>query len=510
MMDLGSNFLAAAYRSPEAIAFVSDEARWTYKSWREQVLRLVAGLELAGVKRSDKLVCILRNGPELASLYWACQIAGVTIVPLNWRSSARDLDYLVHDCEATAIICNVAETQTSEVPVGADGILRFDTSPKLTGGWMRFASLFHAAPAPPESLSQPNDISILLYTSGTTGRPKGVARSHRAERAAALGHIAQNGYRRGESILGAMPIYHTMGVKALIMAAMMDGKFSSMPRFSAGHAIDLISKECVTSLSLVPTLYHDMLNAPDFREDKVASVRVLTFAGAPMTPTLAEKLQAAFKPELFVNQLGSTEIYTFSFNQDAGRSPASVGRAGLSTDIRLVRIGANTPDELAAPGEEGEIVVSMNSDDAFSGYWKRPDVDNVKIRQGWFFTGDAAKLTPAGDFVLTGRVDDMIITGGENVSPIEVEACLCACPGISEAVVFGLPDARWGQIVAAAIIRTKHICNKDIDAHCREFGLMPHQLPRRIVFLDDIPKSPVGKVLRRVLIETYAPAMQVE
>jgi 2-furoate---CoA ligase len=350
---------------------------------------------------------------------------------------------------------------------------------------MRFASLLHAIPAPAESLAQPDDISILLYTSGTTGRPKGVARTHRAERAAALGHIAQNGYRRGESVLGVMPIYHTMGVKALIMAAMLDGKYTSMPRFDAGRAIDLIEQERVTSLSLVPTLYHDMLKAPGFSNARVASVRVLTFAGAPMTPTLAEQLQAAFRPELFVNQWGSTEIYTFSFNQDAGRTPASVGRAGLSADIRLVRIGAKTPDELVALGEEGEIAVSMSSDDAFSGYWKRPEVDEVKIREGWFFTGDAGRLTAEGDIVLTGRVDDLIISGGENVSPVEVEACLCACPGVSEAVVVGLPHPRWGQIVAAAIIRTRDVSAED-------------------------PKSPAGKVLRRVLIETYAPAMPKE
>jgi 2-furoate---CoA ligase len=510
MMDLGSNFLATVRRSPDAAAFVSDQERWTYAAWSEQVLSLVAGLAREGIKRSDRLICILQNGPELASVYWACQIAGVALVPLNWRSSARDLGYLVCDSEAAAVICNVSETPASEVLVGADGVLRFDTSPTPADGWMRFASLLHAIPAPAESLAQPDDISILLYTSGTTGRPKGVARTHRAERAAALGHIAQNGYRRGESVLGVMPIYHTMGVKALIMAAMLDGKYTSMPRFDAGRAIDLIEQERVTSLSLVPTLYHDMLKAPGFSNARVASVRVLTFAGAPMTPTLAEQLQAAFRPELFVNQLGSTEIYTFSFNQDAGRTPASVGRAGLSADIRLVRIGAKTPDELVALGEEGEIAVSMSSDDAFSGYWKRPEVDEVKIREGWFFTGDAGRLTAEGDIVLTGRVDDLIISGGENVSPVEVEACLCACPGVSEAVVVGLPHPRWGQIVAAAIIRTRDVSAEEIEAHCRSFGLMPHQRPRWIVFPDEIPKSPAGKVLRRVLIETYAPAMPKE
>ncbi|MEL6207178.1 MAG: AMP-binding protein [Pseudomonadota bacterium] len=504
-MDLGANFLATLRRDPGAVAFVDQGIRLTYATWGEQVLRLVAGLRRVGLRHGDRVVCVLKNGAELATLYWACQLSGIVIVPLNWRASGAALGYLVADSDVSAIVLDSSQTEVTEGR--RDGLAAVDVAARTAPGWTRFADLLAVDAAPPESQARPDDVSILLYTSGTTGRPKGVARTHRAERAAALGHIAQNGYRRGESILGVMPIHHTMGVKAMIIATMLDGKFCSMPRFDAEAAVEIIAREAVSSLSLVPTIYHDILNAPNFDTAKVASVRVLTYAGAPMAPSLAARLQSAFEPHLFVNQLGSTEIYTYSYNPDAGTSPASVGRAGLSAELRLVRIGAVTGDDLAGPEEQGEIVASMRADDAFSGYWNRPEVDADRIRDGWFFTGDAARLDSRGDLILTGRVDDLIVTGGENVSPIEVEACLCACPGVVEAVVVGVPHPRWGQIVAAGVVATPDLNKDTIDAHCQDYGLMPHQRPRWVFFLSQIPKSPVGKVLRREVLENHAGAM---
>jgi 2-furoate---CoA ligase len=228
----------------------------------------------------------------------------------------------------------------------------------------------------------------MLYTSGTTAKPKGVPRRQRAERAAALAHVAQNLYRHGEKTLGVMPLYHTMGVRSLIAMSLVGGTFVCLPRFDVAQALALIEKERITNLYLVPTLYHDLVRHPRFKETDVSSVRKIGFAGASMTDGLLKELQAAFKPELFVNHYGSSEIYTFTIDQNAPAKPGSAGRAGINEMIRVVRLGATSPDEVAQANEEGEIISLLKSDEAFEGYWRRPEADAKAIRQGWYFTGD--------------------------------------------------------------------------------------------------------------------------
>jgi 2-furoate---CoA ligase len=354
-----------------------------------------------------------------------------------------------------------------------------------------------AAPAAPRAGAE--DWSLMLYTSGTTAKPKGVPRRHRTERAAALAHVAQNLYRRGERTLGVMPLYHTMGVRSLLAMSLIGGAFVCLPRFDVARALELIEAERVTNLYLVPTLYHDLVHHPRFAATDVSSVRKLGFAGAPMTDGLLAVLTKAFAPELFVNHYGSSEIYTFTVNQDAARKPGSAGKAGLNQMVRVVKLGGG-PEDRAAVDEEGEIVAIASGDEAFEGYWRRPEADAKALKQGWYFTGDTGYVDEDGDVFVTGRVDDMIITGGENVSPVEIESCLSLHPSVSEVAIVGLPDERWGKIVAAFIKRTRPVSDEELDAHCRVSGLANFKRPRRYVFVEAVPKSPVGKLLRRKLV----------
>ena len=340
----------------------------------------------------------------------------------------------------------------------------------------------------------------MLYTSGTTARPKGVPRRHRAERASAIAHVAQNLYARGEITLGVMPLYHTMGVRSLLAMSLVGGVFVCLPRFDARCALELIAAERITNLYLVPTLYHDLIHNDGFAATDVSSVRKLGFAGAPMTDGLLKELQAAFKPDLFVNHYGSSEIYTFTIDQNAPAKPGSAGRAGINQMIRVAKLGAASPNDVAAQGEEGEIIALLASDELFEGYWRRPEADAKALRQGWYFTGDTGYFDSDGDLFVTGRVDDLIITGGENVSPVEIESCLSLHPAVSEVAVAGLPDERWGKIVAAFIKRRAPVEPDELDQFCRASGLANFKRPRRYVFVEDIPKSPVGKLLRRQLV----------
>ena len=349
-------------------------------------------------------------------------------------------------------------------------------------------------------MASADDISLVLYTSGTTGRPKGVPRRHRAERAAALAHVAQNRYGSGERTLGVMPLYHTMGVRSLLAMALLDGCFVCQPRFDAGQALGLMESERLTNLYLVPTLYHDILEHPDFEATDISSVRKLGFAGMSMTDGLLKRIAAGFKPDLFVNHYGSSEIYTFTINEDAPAKPGSAGKAGINQRIRVVRLGANDADATAAAGEEGEIIADLISDEAFEGYWRRPDADAKSLKGGWYFTGDTGYVDGEGDLFVTGRVDDMIITGGENVSPGEIESLLSLHPAVAEIAVAGLPDERWGQRVVAFIKRAGAVDGATLDAYCRGSALANFKRPKEFIFVAEVPKSPVGKILRRMLI----------
>jgi 2-furoate---CoA ligase len=351
--------------------------------------------------------------------------------------------------------------------------------------------------------------SIMLYTSGTTSRPKGVPRRHRAERAAGVAHVAQNLYRRGERTLGVMPLYHTMGVRSLIAMSLIGGTFVCLPRFDTQQALSLIAAERITNLYLVPTLYHDLVHAKSFAEADVSSVRKLGFAGASMTDGLLKKLDDCFKPELFVNHYGSSEIYTFTIDQNAPAKPGSAGKAGINQYVKVVKLNAASVAETADIGEEGEIIALLASDESFEGYWRRPEADARALREGWYFTGDTGYVDSDGDLFVTGRVDDMIITGGENVSPVEIESCLSLHPAVLEVAVVGLPDERWGKVVTAFIQRARPVTEQELDAFCQESGLAAFKRPRRFVFVGAIPKSPVGKLLRRLLVagEYQAEAM---
>jgi 2-furoate---CoA ligase len=282
--------------------------------------------------------------------------------------------------------------------------------------------------------------------------------------------------------------------------SLVGGNFICLPQFDVDRALRLIATEHITNLYLVPTLYYDLVHNPRFAETDVSSVRKLGFAGAPMTDALLKTLDAAFRPDLFVNHYGSSEIYTFTIDQNAPRKPGSAGRAGINQMVRVVRLGARSANDIASPGEEGEIIALLAGDESFEGYWRRPDADEKAIHDGWYFSGDTGFKDREGDLFVTGRVDDLIVTGGENVSPVEIESCLSLHPAVAEVAVVGLPDERWGKVVCAFVRVRTTVATADLDSFCRDSGLANFKRPRRYIFVTEIPKSPVGKLLRRKLV----------
>jgi 2-furoate---CoA ligase len=325
----------------------------------------------------------------------------------------------------------------------------------------------------------------MLYTSGTTGRPKGVPRSHRADRAGGWSQALQHGYGWRDRTLGVMPLYHTMGIHSLLAMHLVGGCFVPQARWDAGQALRLIEEQRITSLYLAPTLFHDLVHHPDLAQRDVSSVRALGYAGAAMTSTMVRRCSEVFSPEVFVNHYGSTEIYTFTIGRDQLAKPGCAGRPAVNTRLRI--------------DESGEICVDLTSDEAFGGYWNRPDADAKALVDGWYRTGDTGHLDDDGDLWIDGRVDDMIISGGENIHPLEVEDVLASHHGVHEIAVVGLPDDRWGQRVVAYVVGDA--TDEELDAHCLASPLARFKRPREYRHVDALPKSASGKILRRALRE---------
>jgi 2-furoate---CoA ligase len=514
-VTLGRVLAVAAERYPRAEAVVDGARRTTYRALDARVNRAAAGLARLGVGEGAHVIFLLKNREAHVVAYWACQKLGAIATPLNWRYTAGELAYCIRDAEGVAVIFEAASAAAVSAArrelagvrtwIAADG----DAAP----GTVAFATLIDGDddPGPPAVTVDEADTSIMLYTSGTTGRPKGVPRSHRAELSAALAHVVQSGNTLRERTLGVMPLYHTMGVRSMIAMALLDGALVCLPDWSPTVAARLIQDERITALYLVPTLYHDLVSLPGLDRFDLSRVTKLGYAGAPMSSTLTADIARVFRPRVFVNHLGSTEVYTFTVCDRVLDKPTCAGRPGLFGRARIVRADTEAkagPDDVVAPGETGELIVSLDSPEAFAGYWRRPDADARAIRAGWYFTGDLAYEDADGDIFTVGRVDDMIISGGENIHPIEVEDVLARHPDVAEACVVGLPDPRWGQVVTAFVVprggpdrAPAPLDAENLDRFCREApDLAAFKRPRRYEFVEALPRSPTGKLLRRTLL----------
>jgi 2-furoate---CoA ligase len=499
----------AALRRPEAPAVVDGARRLTYAELARQAAALGRGLAGLGVGKGDRVLIALKNRLEHVLAYWALQMIGGVPTPVNFRLAAGELRYLLEDSGArVALFDRATAAAMLDAVVDWHGRLVFadDGAP---AGTLPFAELLAWGGAPSlDRAPAEGDLSLILYTSGTTGRPKGVPRTHRNHHAGALAQVIQCGYEWGERTLGVMPLYHTMGIHSLTSMAAVNGCFVCQADWSAGLALSFIESEQITALYLIPTLFHDLIHSSGFRPERVGSVRKLAYAGAPMLAALTEGCVKAFRPEVFVNHYGSTEIYTFSVFPDVQTKPGCAGRPGIHAKLRVVTASTErrvSPDEVVPAGENGEIIASLDSDEAFAGYWKRPDADAKALRDGWYFTGDMGYVDEAGDLFVAGRVDDMIISGGENIHPVEVEEVFARHPLVKDVAVVGESHEKWGErVVAFVVAADASLTAAALDQHCRESrDLANFKRPRRIVFVQEIPKTASGKILRRLLREGH-------
>ncbi|MDY6972893.1 MAG: long-chain-fatty-acid--CoA ligase [Thermodesulfobacteriota bacterium] len=486
------------------IAYVDVESahRYTYKDFHERSNRFVNALNDMGVKRGDRVAILSMDRPQYLEAFSVCK-AGMIYVPINFRLSKDDVSFLLNDSGAKILVTekdflDVVGSIRSQIPA-VEKIISFDCD---TDDSPAYEELIGKYPQddPPEAPSG-DDILGIVYTTGTTARPKGVIRKHRETMHFERMLVKGFRWKHSDRIICGSPMFH-VGLLHGYGAGLYAGATFFIPRrVDPGHLLEVIEKEEITCLVGIPTTINLMIHHPDIQTRNHGSLRRFAYLGAPMPRKVAEEAVRLIGP-VFFQVYGLTEACgtTMCFHEDVDedRAYSSCGKAIRGTELKIV--GEN--DEELPVGQVGEIL--FRSDAMSGGYWDNPDLTEETYRDGWLHTGDMGKVDEDGFLYIIDRKKDMIITGGENVSPTEVEETLYRHPAVLEASVIGIPDDKWGEAVKAVIVLKKgmSVSGEEIILYCKE-EIAGFKCPKTVDFVTELPKSPVGKILRREIRERY-------
>ncbi len=500
-MNLGELFEFAVDRGSNRLAFVDEEHSYTYRELNIEVNRIASSLKKLGIGHRDRVMVLLKNRLQTVCLFWALQKIGAVFTPVNFNRSSSDIGYCINDVEPKAIIYE--DFVYSLIPKVNLEFKPIYISLDPDSGDISYSELLKNGSESFElHIGIDDEIALMLYTSGTSGIPKGVPRSHKNEYASTMAHIIQNRYELFDSTIGVMPLYHTMGVRSLLAMAILNGKYVAIPDFDGETILRYVANEHITDLYMIPRMYHELLKTKHFGDFDISSIRAIGYAGAPMTPELTLDCERALKPKVFMNHYGSTEIYTFSTCTSLNVKPGCAGKPGINQNIRLISVAADADiNDKVGKNQIGQIIAHMGTDEAFKGYWNRPEVTREVIRDGWYFTGDIGIYDDEDDLFVVGRIDEMVISGVDHVFPFKVEQVLYGHPSVNEVAVVGEKDDRWGQIVVAYVVpKNSQLSPLDLDRFCKKNGtLSNYERPRKYFFVKELPKGPTGKLLRKQL-----------
>ncbi|MDW0116969.1 long-chain fatty acid--CoA ligase [Sporosarcina thermotolerans] len=473
--------LKRAALSPDRIALIDihTDVRWSYKDLRNRIIRWASFFRERGFAKGERIAVYSPNKPELFAILFACEQVGLMYVPLNWRMSRPELQALLEDCTPVLV---VYDDSFKESIFG----LKVADSVSLTV----IESLGMPENSAFEEKVNHTDPWMIIYTGGTTGMPKGVMLSYDAVNWNALNTIISWGLSEDDTTVNYMPLFHTGGLNALSIPLLMAGGTVAIGhQFDPEEALKVTDKYEATISLFVPTMYQMMIQTECFRQSSFPSMKVFLSGGAPCPATVYRSFRK--KGLRFKEGYGLTEAGPNNFfirPEDSERKVGSVGKSMLFNEIQVLDEEGNRCEK----GEIGELLVK--GPHVFSGYWNKPRETSEVVQDGWLRTGDLAKIDEDGDTFIVGRKKDMIITGGENVYPQEVEQCLINYSGIREAAVVGMADDKWGEIVVAFVVAVESDLYHDaVIAHCKA-TLASYKIPKKIVILDELPKTHVGKI----------------
>ncbi len=504
-LSLGQIFPVNAKKYPKNIAFMDKDRSFTFPESNRRINQLSHALTTLGLEKGDKVSCYLENCIEICELYVACAKLGLIINPVNFRLVGEEVRYIVDNADAKALFVHEDMTDT------IDGIREELPSVKdyfvvggEAAGYVEYEKFIkpHMDSEPTVKVS-PEDIWILLYTSGTTGRPKGVLRSHESYVAFYLINGCDFHFGAKDVVLTCMPLCHVNTTFFSFAVTYLGGANYIHPAmgFRSRKILNIVEKRKVTFISLIPTHYNLLLSEPDdvLGGYDLSSIDKLLCSSAPARMEHKEGIKKLIPGVKLFEGYGSTEagIVTTLMPDEQWTKPGSIGQESAGTD--LVRILDDDGDDVPQ-GEVGELY--SRSAMMFSGYYKLDEETKKSFRGEYFTAGDMARQDDDGYFYLVDRKKNMIITGGENVYPSEVETVMVQHEGIFDAAVIGLPDEKWGEKVTAVIVPKDEadLTEKDLIEYCKT-RMAGYKCPKKIVFIDggQMPRTGTGKILHRIL-----------
>lgn len=461
--------------TPSRIALDFEDAEYSYRDLNQRANKAASALEACGVKRGDRVAMLSDNRPEYIEVFFACAKLGIVLVPVSWRLAEPEMIWQIEDSQPSALIA---------APEWVDIARRTFTGPVLEFPLIGSAS-------EPQDTCAWDDALMILYTSGTTGRPKGAVLTHGNFFWGNLNMIVNADINSDDISLMFLPMFHIGGWNVNTLPVLLKGGKVVLERtFDAQRALDLIVKKQVTWLMGVPATYLFMSQQPGFGSADFSSVNTMVVGGAPMPEALLQTYAA--KGVDIVQGYGLTELSPNALllpMEDASRKLGSAGKPYFFTDTRL--------------SDDGEIIAAGPI--VMQGYWKREDATGEAIRDGWLHTGDIGRLDDEGFFWVVDRKKDMIISGGENIYPAEIENVIYEHPSIAEVAVIGIPDDKWGESVHAMVVAKEgmHCVVEDVLQHCRT-RLAAFKVPRSVeVRNDPLPRTPAGKVQKTELRKPF-------
>ena len=510
MQNLAGILTDTAARVPDRPVLLLDETTVSYAALDAMSAKVAGVLAARGIEAGDRVALIMPNIPQMAFVYYGVLRYGAVVVPLNPLLKAREVAYHLQNSEARLVFA--WEGILAEALEGAEQAGGVEVIPVNAGAFLQL--LAEADPVSEVHEVDGEDTAVILYTSGTTGRPKGAALTH--NNLVTNAEISRNLLHTVESdvIFGGLPFFHVFGQTSALNSAVMAGaSISLLPRFDAGKALEIIERDGVTIFEGVPTMYVGMLRHPRLADTDVSSLRGAITGGSAMPLEVLHEFERVFGTQLLEGYGLSETSPVVSFNLPGpDRMAGSIGKAVEGMHVRVV-----DPDGGDLPvGEVGELAVQGTG--VMKEYWNNPEATQAAIPDGWFRTGDLGRLDEAGNIYIVDRKKDVILRGGYNVYPREVEEVLYGHPAVAEAAVIGIPDELHGEEIVAVVglkedVRVADDVARDaLLADIRSFAkdrLAAYKYPRRVVLTDALPKGPTGKILKRE-IRVDTPADQGE
>ena len=501
MKNIGIMLKQRAVVSPQLEAYVepSTGVRVDYVQMNALTNQCADVLESLGVGKGDRVALLLPNCLEFCCLFYAVAKIGAVAVPLNTRLAATEFEFILSDSGSQVLVYGEVFAETIEaIKAGTTYPCTIRNWVPASGGDASLAArLAGASSTEPAGEFGGSDNLFIMYTSGTTGHPKGVVHTHDSVHTAATCWALTVDVRYQDRVLLPLPMFHVAALTTVIFCAMRGITLISMPQFDPMKVWSLIVDERVTIGGAVPAILNFMRQVPQFTELTTPHFRYFITGGAPMPKALIEIYAA--KNMQVVQGYALTESCgggTLLLNDDALRKVGSAGRATMFADIRV----RDARGEIRERGE-GEVVIK--SDFLLKEYWNRPEATREAFDDGWFRTGDIGEIDDEGYLFIKDRIKDMIISGGENIYPAEIESVIIGIPGVSEVAVIGLPDEKWGEIVCAIVVGDQSTASAEHIVGFCETRLARYKLPKKILFVEAIPRNPSGKVLKRLLRDQY-------